>query len=182
MSSRRSGMQPATRGEDVLIGVFADPSPHLLVSTSRRLGTRTARPKTRLCPWGSGSRFGAHSRRQAVLKTFPHGPPGTRSLDWPQPPDRGPTDPPQPGPWGSTSLELPNKLTAPPQPRSPACACPSRARTWCTSRPGTSCLHRTVMLTDQSSRAQLIVTGQRLACCRSRAGVVIGRVADGWWR
>jgi hypothetical protein len=49
VSSRRSEVQLAIRCEEVPIGVSADPSPHLLVSTSRRLRGRTARPRTRFC-------------------------------------------------------------------------------------------------------------------------------------
>jgi len=49
VSSRRSEVQLAIRCEEVPIGVSADPSPRLLVSTSRRLRVRTARPRTRFC-------------------------------------------------------------------------------------------------------------------------------------
>lgn len=51
---RRSGVQLATPGEEVPIGALADPSPRLLVSTSRRLGVRMATPKIGLCNCGNG--------------------------------------------------------------------------------------------------------------------------------
>ncbi len=73
MSSRRSGMQLAIRCEEVPIGVLADPSPRLLVSTSRRLRVRTASAENQALRCGNGGRLGARSRRRTALKTFPYG-------------------------------------------------------------------------------------------------------------
>ncbi|MGH3867695.1 MAG: hypothetical protein ACRDQ4_16470 [Pseudonocardiaceae bacterium] len=72
MSSHQSGAQTATWGE-VPIGVLADLPPRLGQYLSEAWGTN-GEADNRAPHCRNGSRFGFHSRRRAVLKTFPHGP------------------------------------------------------------------------------------------------------------
>jgi hypothetical protein len=73
VSSRRSGC--SRQLGKVSIGALTDPA-RLLVSTPRRLGVRTARPKTRLCTMETGIVSASIRDGGRVLKMFPYDPNG----------------------------------------------------------------------------------------------------------